>query len=61
MQPDASDPGRFLASHHPGSLDRMITLPDLDLPGRIRIGHVSLLKIAGAEQTIRRGASLASA
>jgi hypothetical protein len=52
VQPDASDPGRFLAGHHLGSRDHVITIPDLDMPGRIRIGHRSLLKIAGAEQTM---------
>jgi hypothetical protein len=52
VQPDASDPGRFLAGHHLGSRDRVITIPDLDMPGRIRIGHRSLQKIAGAASPV---------
>ena len=52
-QPDASGPGSFLAGHHLGRRDRVITVADFDVPGRIRIGHGSLLKIARAEQTMR--------
>jgi hypothetical protein len=39
VQQDASSLASFLAGHHLGSRDRLITIPDFDVPGRIRIGH----------------------
>jgi len=39
VQPDPSGLGSFLARHHLGSRDRLITIPDFDVPGRTRIGH----------------------
>ena len=39
VQQDASSLASFLAGHHLGSGDRLITIPDFDVPGRIRIGH----------------------